>query len=73
MLEQARKDAQDHAREAEEATLEASSLKEELEGSWEDIRAREAKAKGVEEAAKVCPVSCCRWRYHLCRFQLSVE
>lgn len=70
MLEQARQDAENHAREAEEATLEARSLKEELEENREEICAREATTKGLEEAVKVCPVSWCRCRYHLCRFQL---
>lgn len=53
MLEQARQDAENHAREAEEATLEARALREELDESQQELSAREAAAKGAEEAVKV--------------------
>lgn len=56
LLEQARQDAENHAREAEEATAEARALRQELEESTEALSAREAKAKGAEEAVKVCTI-----------------
>lgn len=54
LLEQARHDAEAHAREAEEATLEARVLREDLGESRGALSAREAKAKATEETVKVC-------------------
>lgn len=56
LLEQARQDAETHAREAEEATAEARALRQELEEGREAISEREVKAKGFEEAVKVLTV-----------------
>lgn len=53
LLEQARHDAETHAREAEEATLEARVLRDDLGESRGALSAREAKAKATEEAVKV--------------------
>lgn len=53
LLDIAIEDAHNHAREAEEATSEARELRAALEESTEALSAREAAAKGAEEAVKV--------------------
>lgn len=58
LLEIAIEDANNHAREAEEATSEARELRAALEQSTQALSAREASIKGAEEAVKVCVLWC---------------